>query len=179
MSGQGNDWSLCGVELLTEDFRHARRLHQRSDADDDGIPDNIEAQTTNELYLPNKVPFRAVSNDNGLNSAYLTTSSTVGLGLTPVQITMQVLPQIAIRYLIMLMSILMPMVLMMLLKMDLIILIPSGSGAVDTDGDGLLDILIQSMIRRCFIQRGKSRPNGWNYSFISCSAKNNIWWLQY
>ncbi len=84
-SGQGNDWSLCGVELLTEDFHNTQEgFHQDIDADDDGIPDNIEAQTTDDYILPNQDTFAQYINNNGLNSAYLTTSSTGGLGLTPV-----------------------------------------------------------------------------------------------
>ncbi|PSU70010.1 hypothetical protein C9J22_12495 [Photobacterium phosphoreum] len=84
-SGQGNDFAICGVELLTKDLDVTQEgHHQDIDADDDGIPDNIEAQTSDDYILPNVNSFAQYIANDGLNTAYLTTSSTGGLGLTPV-----------------------------------------------------------------------------------------------
>ncbi|WP_156673558.1 GEVED domain-containing protein [Photobacterium aquimaris] len=84
-SGQGNDFAICGVELLTKDLDVTQAGHHRDiDADDDGIPDNIEAQTSDDYILPNVNSFAQYIANDGLNTAYLTTSSTGGLGLTPV-----------------------------------------------------------------------------------------------
>ena len=84
-SGQGNDFAICGVELLTKDLDVTQEgHHQDIDADDDGIPDNIEAQTSDDYILPNINSFAQYIANDGLNTAYLTTSSTGSLGLTPV-----------------------------------------------------------------------------------------------
>ncbi|MCP4954805.1 MAG: hypothetical protein GY919_04200, partial [Photobacterium aquimaris] len=84
-SGQGNDFAICGVELLTKDLDITQEGHHRDiDADDDGIPDNIEAQTSDDYILPNVNSFAQYIANDGLNTAYLTTNSTGGLGLTPV-----------------------------------------------------------------------------------------------
>lgn len=84
-SGQGNDFAICGVELLTKDLDVTQEgHHQDIDADDDGIPDNIEAQTSDDYILPNVNSFAQYIANDGLNTAYLTTSSTGSLGLTPV-----------------------------------------------------------------------------------------------
>ncbi|WP_206780968.1 GEVED domain-containing protein [Photobacterium angustum] len=84
-SGQGNDFAICGVEFLTRDLAVTQEgHHQDIDADDDGIPDNIEAQTSDGYILPNSDTFAQYISNNGLNTAYLTTSSSGGLGLTPV-----------------------------------------------------------------------------------------------
>lgn len=84
-SGQGNDFAICGVELLTKDLDVTQEGHHRDiDADDDGIPDNIEAQTSDGYILPNVNSFAQYIANDGLNTAYLTASSTGGLGLTPV-----------------------------------------------------------------------------------------------
>ncbi|WP_232284236.1 GEVED domain-containing protein, partial [Photobacterium sp. SKA34] len=84
-SGQGNDFAICGVELLTKDLDVTQEGHHRDiDADDDGIPDNIEAQTSDDYILPNVNSFAQYIANDGLNTAYLTTSTTGGLGLTPV-----------------------------------------------------------------------------------------------
>lgn len=54
------------------------------DVDDDGIPDNIEAQTTQNYIAPNADSPAVYAANNGLNSAYLTTNGSGGPGLTPV-----------------------------------------------------------------------------------------------
>jgi len=55
------------------------------DTDNDGIPDNIEAQTTQGYVAPNLSDgVSDYTTNNGLNSAYLTTDGTGGPGLTPV-----------------------------------------------------------------------------------------------
>lgn len=47
------------------------------DVDNDGIPDNVEAQTTQDYVAPNTTDtLTDYVNNNGLNSAYLTTSDT-------------------------------------------------------------------------------------------------------
>ena len=54
------------------------------DSDNDGIPDNVEAQTTQGYIAPANDTLATYTTNNGLNSAYLTASSSGGLGLTPV-----------------------------------------------------------------------------------------------
>lgn len=58
--------------------------HLDLDSDNDGIPDNIEAQTTADYIAPVANTAATYLANSGLNSAYLTASSTAGLGLTPV-----------------------------------------------------------------------------------------------
>ena len=58
--------------------------HLDIDSDNDGITDNIEAQTTNGFIAPNEDNAETLITNQGLNSAYLTTSAAGGPGLTPV-----------------------------------------------------------------------------------------------
>ncbi|WP_157044456.1 GEVED domain-containing protein [Photobacterium sp. SKA34] len=89
-SGQGNDWGFCGVELLNQTLHQQQQSgvvegnHLDIDSDDDGIPDNIEAQTSEDYILPNVNSFAQYIANNGLNTAYLTTSDQGKEGLTPV-----------------------------------------------------------------------------------------------
>jgi len=92
-------WTLLGTSSLTGDnvtlvpivFSESDADGDGStdrvdlDVDNDGIPDNVEAQTTQSYVTPNlaDTPADYITN-NGLNSAYLATSDTGGLGLTPV-----------------------------------------------------------------------------------------------
>ncbi|WP_235011226.1 GEVED domain-containing protein, partial [Photobacterium aquimaris] len=57
--------------------------HLDLDTDNDGIPDNIEAQTTATYKVPNDDTSGDYDTNQGLNSAYLITSDSGGLGLTP------------------------------------------------------------------------------------------------
>ncbi|MFD2567367.1 LamG-like jellyroll fold domain-containing protein, partial [Pseudotenacibaculum haliotis] len=69
--------AVTGIEIIpTNTDSDSSPDYKDIDADDDGIPDNVEAQTTNGYNAPNGVP-----GENGLDSAYDFTDSFSSTGL--------------------------------------------------------------------------------------------------
>ncbi|WP_419206867.1 GEVED domain-containing protein [Photobacterium leiognathi] len=79
----GNDFSLDNIVFRSQNTATATSHCQDIDADDDGIPDNIEAQTTANYIFPANDDATTYHNNVGVNSNYLTTNNGA-LGLSPV-----------------------------------------------------------------------------------------------
>ncbi|PQJ61592.1 GEVED domain-containing protein, partial [Photobacterium angustum] len=79
----GNDFSIDNVLFQAADTTNATAHCQDIDADDDGIPDNIEAQTTESYIFPANDDAATYNANDGVNSNYITTQNG-GPGLIPV-----------------------------------------------------------------------------------------------
>ncbi|WP_305844637.1 GEVED domain-containing protein [Photobacterium leiognathi] len=79
----GNDFSIDNIVFRSQNTATATSHCQDIDADDDGIPDNIEAQTTEDYIFPANDDAATYHANDGVNSSYLTTNNGA-LGLSPV-----------------------------------------------------------------------------------------------
>jgi len=76
-TAQNLDPTTAAIDGEVEDYSLV--IAAEADTDNDGIPDNIEAQTTNGYIAPAADTSATFDSNNGLNSAYVGTN-----GLTPV-----------------------------------------------------------------------------------------------